>query len=921
MGNAPGTGANLTSATFTVDTRRPTLEAATVTGNQLVLRYDEPMNGDAASIPAATAFSVTGSSGAAITVTAVSVDAATRTVTLTLSRPANNGETVTVNYTAPTANHNTGNAAIQDANGNDAVGLTNQAVTNATPPQCSGATVNGNQLVLSFADAGGLDGTPAGKPANAAFSVTGADGTAIGVTDAVVNAAAKTVTLTLNRNADYGEQLSVTYTDPAGNQTTGVIQDTAGNDVNTFTPQTVVNKTPPVHNRATVVGDQLVLRYDQAAGLDADPAHKPANTAFSVTGSSGAAITVTAVNVDATTKTVTLTLSRAVANGETVAVSYTDPAGDGDDGIQDGNGYDVGSFTTAPVANKTPPVYSRATVNGDKMVLRFEQATGLDADPAHKPAVDAFDVRGADGARIAVTAVTVNAATKTVELTLARAVAHNERVTATYTDPTANSGADPVTGDDTNALQDAAGNDVATFTVPSASMVNKTPPVHSGATVNGKQLVIRFDQASGLDGDPAKKPAPGAFVVTAGANNERIGVSAVSVDAANKTVTLTLIRPADHGETVRVSYTDPTPNSGTDPVTGNDASGVIQDTDGNDVSSFTTTVANDTPTVYSSATVNGDQLVLSFARASGLDGNPDHAPAPGAFDVRDADGTRIDVTAVRVNAADKTVTLTLARAVTYRDTLSVSYTDPTPNSGTDPAVGNDLKAIQDETGYDMASFRVPSVTNLSPAPPAPTPTTPTTPAKPDGDGDGAPDADEGRSVGPNSVSGDGNGDGISDSEQPAVGSIDGATLVVGSQDGKVKPDNQSRITGLEQKTAPAQLPKGMEMPIGLLNFSTAQATAGASESFSLYVDPDRGVTGYWVQDRTGTWVNLASEPYGGKMVTEGNRLRLDFQIEDGGQFDADGAANGHITTPGAAAHMPLSIVGVAPEVMSQGFWL
>src|SRR6218665_3061220 len=99
------------------------------------------------------------------------------------------------------------------------------------------------------------------------------------------------------------------------------------------------------------------------------------------------------------------------------------------------------------------------------MVLRFEQATGLDADPAPKPAVETFDVRGAGGARIAGTAgtvnaatktgaltraragggaggagpaVTVNAATKPVELTRARAVAHNERVTVTYTDPTPN---------------------------------------------------------------------------------------------------------------------------------------------------------------------------------------------------------------------------------------------------------------------------------------------------------------------------------------------------------------------------------------------------------------------------------------------------------------------------------------------------
>src|SRR6218665_3112816 len=137
--NRPAADTNLSSGTFTVDTKRPTLEAATVTGDQLVLRYDEALNGDAARKPAATAFSVTGRSGEATT--------------------------VTVNYAAPAVNHGNSNDAIQDAAGNDAVGLTNQAVTNATPPPCSGAPVNGNQLVLSFADAGGLDrGAPPPTP-------------------------------------------------------------------------------------------------------------------------------------------------------------------------------------------------------------------------------------------------------------------------------------------------------------------------------------------------------------------------------------------------------------------------------------------------------------------------------------------------------------------------------------------------------------------------------------------------------------------------------------------------------------------------------------------------------------------------------------------------------------------------------------
>jgi hypothetical protein len=53
---------------------------------------------------------------------------------------------------------------------------------------------------------------------------------------------------------------------------------------------------------------------------------------------------------------------------------------------------------------------------------------------------------------------------------------------------------------------------------------------------------------------------------------------------------------------------------------------------------------------------------------------------------------------------------------------------------------------------------------------------------------------------------------------------------------------------------------------------------------------------------------------------DGGRLRLDFRIEDGGEFDADGLANGVITDPGAPGYLPLSIVGTAPDLAQGGFW-
>jgi hypothetical protein len=105
----------------------------------------------------------------------------------------------------------------------------------------------------------------------------------------------------------------------------------------------------------------------------------------------------------------------------------------------------------------------------------------------------------------------------------------------------------------------------------------------------------------------------------------------------------------------------------------------------------------------------------------------------------------------------------------------------------------------------------------------------------------------------------------------------------------------------------------MTAPLGLIDF-TATVTTGQTETFTLYADRSLGINGYWKQDASGKWVNLASAPYGGSTTPVGNKMRLDFKITDGGEFDNDHVANGVIADPGAIAAMPLSLVGYAPDV-------
>jgi len=126
------------------------------------------------------------------------------------------------------------------------------------------------------------------------------------------------------------------------------------------------------------------------------------------------------------------------------------------------------------------------------------------------------------------------------------------------------------------------------------------------------------------------------------------------------------------------------------------------------------------------------------------------------------------------------------------------------------------------------------------------------------------------------------------------------------------------ITSFEQKPLPAELPPQIQMPLGLIAFTATLQTVGKTEQFSLYVDTALGVNGYWKQNAAGTWVNLASEPWGGSTTVEGSKTRLDFQITDGGLFDADGLANGTIVDPGAAALMTQGLTHFAPAPLPGG---
>ncbi len=218
-------------------------------------------------------------------------------------------------------------------------------------------------------------------------------------------------------------------------------------------------------------------------------------------------------------------------------------------------------------ADATQPAFVNAVITGNKLVLTYGEAL----DAVNIPAASAFTVKvnGTSVSLASAGAVEVNSAGKTVTLTLAAPVYATDTVLFSYTDPTA--------GNDINAIQDIAGNDVASLgeqAVTNTSPPDTTNPAFVGAVITGNTLVLSYGEAL----DAVHIPAASAFIVTVnGTPVSLVSVGAVVVNSAGKTVTLTLAAPVYSTDIVTFSYTDPT--------TANDIN-AIQDIAGNDVASL-----------------------------------------------------------------------------------------------------------------------------------------------------------------------------------------------------------------------------------------------------------------------------------------------------------------------------------------------
>ena len=177
----------------------------------------------------------------------------------------------------------------------------------------------------------------------------------------------------------------------------------------------------------------------------------------------------------------------------------------------------------------------------------------------------------------------------------------------------------------------------------------------------------------------------------------------------------------------------------------------------------------------------------------------------------------------------------------------------------------------------------------------------------DVDGDGAADNEEDAVPGTNgSNQGDGNDDGTADGEQLDVTSRQivntGATpIVVGGSNAystltAVDPSNGNNVlqlsnVGWNETSAPTP-PDGAAFPLGGLSF-TASGLTGIQANFELYVPAASGVNTLYKQvGVNSTWTEVPST-----RTVVGDKIKFTFSLEDGGQFDVDGSANGNIVDP------------------------
>ena len=419
-------------------------------------------------------------------------------------------------------------------------------------------------------------------------------------------------------------------------------------------------------------GDDVTVRAGARVALDGTGSLVISSATYAWTQTAGPAVTLD----DATSATPAFTAPSVSASTD-LTFSLTVKVGED-------------SVTDTVTVTVLPSRVVSATVDGTALTVTFDSAL----DATSRPPSSAFTVTATktrSSRSIRGTGSSVAISGRTVTAALESAVAPDEAATVRYDKPA--SGA---------VLEDSSNTALPSFA--NRQAVNdgdKTAPRFASATANGTALTVTFDEAL----DETKIPPLGSFTVKVdGAQRTPAFKIGTSARVSGRTVTGTLASAVTHDESVTVEYSHV------------DAAGRdrVRDLAGNAAPNFTEkTVTNNTPPAYSSASVDGATLTVTFDGA--LDTGS--VPAADAFTVKATrSGTERDVALAATNPVSisgSAVTLTLAEAVlqgTIDTAVTVAYAEPAANplrdadNAKNPVTGFDgTKTVTNDTPADTTA--------------------------------------------------------------------------------------------------------------------------------------------------------------------------------------------------------------------------
>ena len=602
-----------------------------------------------------------------VTITASSTEASF-SVSTTEDGLAEGDETFMVTISEPSGTPLPGGVTIGTAS---AVGT---IVDDDAAPVVSTATVSGNTLTLTFDKDLAALAPAVEKELYWAFGVRHHHlATSYVPSRATVNG--PTVTLTLGTAAVAGGEVSVSYSAAVAAETGAILQDAAGNAVESF-ERVVTNTTPgtgrPLVTAAEVAGNALTVTFTR----DLDAASRPAGSRFRVWWfpfSYDLPSTIRGTGTASVSgKQVTITLASVVSEHGNAYVIY-EKGTDANPlrGVSSGPLVaDIGQFP-ATVLDRTAPKMFSGIVAGTTLTLYYDEAL----DTGSEPAAGAFTVT-AGGSAQTVSGVSVSRGA--VTLTLSSAVADAAAVTVTYTAGT-------------NPIRDRAGNDAANLTNKSVTNQGATDPGKPSLAATGAAVVdvlaVTFTWDQPLD--PARVPGKAAFTLSDAYWGPITGVA-----VRGRKVELGLTWGVFPCDEFTMTYAKPGTNA-------------LRNLWGTEVDGFSQAVTNARADQcayrFTGVMAKGSELRLGFDRALRRSEEPSangFTVTPkgggGATGAGDAGGTAIEVEGVRFTADGTGVVLDLSRALGGGEQVTVSYRQPRSGAGLWDADGNQVAAFSAE---------------------------------------------------------------------------------------------------------------------------------------------------------------------------------------------------------------------------------